>query len=465
MQSGSIWNMAIDTGSTYRPGAAVRSECGIPVLFAARWAAAALVLCAVSAPAMAQLLPPSVGNTGVQIDAGRVYGNDRPRATGSSVVAGEGFSIGAAITTEYSDNMVRQNEDLPLSPRFESRSDWRFSPVFTMSAGRPLGRQSLFANVVLGRDFYANNTVLNANNFLADAGLNWTAGARCGGRIQGGYEDRGTRFDQFDLVIPSKQKTVNFYASAACQSPVGISPNISYDWSKTTNNVESDDPIIRDFRDFADVKGNGVTGGLTYALAGRGDIGVQGSWRNFSYPNQIDPGSGEASSTRIIALNGVANYRIGPSLRATFGLGHTWVSSKFADDFSGLTWQGLLTYAGPRLGGVAGLSRSVSGSSGGIANYQVETQYNLSASYRANDRISLTSGFSRSEIDSRGNVGLPGLDLQQDFNLNRFFVGGDYRLNRKFSAGLDYSHLNRTSDVPIFSFKANSIVFSLRARL
>ncbi len=416
------------------------------------------------APLMAQLLPPSIGGTGVQIDPGRVYGNDARRATGSDVVAGDGLSFGATLTTEYSDNMIRQNENLPIPDRYESRSDWRFSPIFLMSAGKPIGRQSLFANLVLGRDFYVRNTNLDANRIVADAGVNWTLGTRCGGRLQGGYEDRGTRFDQFDLVLPSKQKTVNFYASAACQSPVGISPNISYDWSKTTNNVESDDPVIRDSRDFSDVKGQGVTGGLSYGLAGRGDIGVQGSWRRFSYPNQIDPVTGDDASTRILGINGIANYRIGPSFRLNAGLGYTWVDSQTGGDFSGVTWQGTLIYAGPRLGGSIGLSRQVSGSSGGIASYEIATLYSLNVNYRANDRLSVASGFSRSEIDSRGNEGLPGSDVQRDYDLNRFFIGADYRLNRRFSAGLDYSYNKRDSQVPIFSYTANNVVFSLRAK-
>jgi Putative beta-barrel porin 2 len=415
-------------------------------------------------PAEAQLLPPSVGGAGVQIDPGRVYGNDARRPTGADVVAGEGLSFGASLTGEWSDNMIRQNNDLPLSERYESRSDWRFSPTLFVNAGKPLGRQSLFANVVLGRDFYARNTVLDSNRFLVDAGLNWSLGTRCGGRIQGGYEDRGTRFDQFDLVLPSQQTSINFYASAGCQSPVGISPNISYDWSKTTNEVDSDDPLIRDSRDFADVEGHGITGGLSYGLAGRGDVGVQGSWRKFSYPNQVNPIGGGEPTTRITGLNGVANYRIGTSLRLNAGLGYTWVDSETGSDFSGVTWQGTLTYSGPRLGGAIGLSRQVTGSTGGVASYEIATLYSVNANYRANDRISVAAGFSRSEIDSRGNDDIIDFDTQQDYDLNRFFIGGDYRLNRRFSAGIDYSHSKRNSSVPIFDYTANSIAFSLRAR-
>ena len=427
-------------------------------------ALATVVAPIVAVPVQAQLLPPSVGGSAVQIDPGRVYGNDARRATGSDVAAVEGFSIGATLLTEYSDNMIRQNEDVPLADRYESRSDWRLSPVLSISVGRPLGRQSVFANLVLGRDFYVRNTILDSNRLVADAGLNWSLGTRCGGRLQGGYEDRGTRFDQFDLVLPSKQKVVNVYASAGCQSPVGISPNISYDWSKTSNSVSSDDPVIRDSRDFADVRGHGFSGGLTYGLAGRGDVGVQASRRNFTYPNQIDPFTGTQSKTRITGLNGVANYRIGTALRLNAGLGYTWVDSATGGDFSGIIWQGALVYAGPRLGGSVNLSRQVSGSSGGVASYEIATLYSLDLRYRANDRMGFSTGFSRSEIDSRGNDDLPGFDVQRDYDLDRFFIGADYTFNRRFSAGLDYSHNKRNSEVSIFDYTANSIAFSLRAR-
>ncbi len=415
------------------------------------------------AAAAAQLVTQPEG-TGVQVDTARVFGDDQPRATGSQVNAGSGFTISADLVTEWSDNIARQGEDVPLSGQFESRSDWRFRPSVTLSAGRALGRHRVFANMNLGRDFYVRNTILDNNRFLLDGGLEYSVGASCGGRLQGGYEDRGTRFDQFNIVVPSKQKTVNFFVSAGCQSPVGLSPNISYDWSRTTNSVSSDDPLFEFAREISDVDAQGLSGGLTYALAGRGDVGVEGSWRTYTYPNQVF--AGVESKTEIFGMSGVVNYRLGPSLQATAGLGYTWASSnlEFGTDFSGPTWQGSLAYTGPRIGVTASLSRSVNGATSGIANYQLETSYQIGATYRAGERIGLNIGYVRSDIDSRGFEDTPGVDLlQQNYELKRFFLGADYRFNRRFSAALDYSHEDRTSQPDIFSYKANTIAFSLRA--
>jgi len=402
--------------------------------------------------------------TGVEVDTARIFGDNAPRATGAQVNAADGFSISAAITTEYSDNMVRLNDAVPLPSQYESRSDWRFQPNVSIAAGRPIGRQKVFANMLVGRDIYARNTILNTNRFLLDAGLDWSAGARCGGRLQGGYEDRGTRLDQFAVVVPSKQETVNFFASASCPSPVGISPNISYTWTKTNNSVTTDDPVLEDLRQLSDSRGQSINGGLTYRLAGRGDIGVQGSWSSYTFPNQVF--NGQESGTEIIGLNGVANYRFGPSLQATLGLGYSWVDSKLeqGSDYSGLTYQGALVYSGPRLGANLRLSRGVTGSTGGLANYQIGTEFLFGVSYQAGDQLSLNAGFARSDIDVRGLDDLPINLIQQDYVLDRLFVGGDYSFGRRFSARIDYSHENRKSVPEFYSYKANVIAFSLRAR-
>lgn len=422
--------------------------------------AAGLALLLQPASAAAQLVSRPAG---VEVDTARVFGDDAPRPTGSAVAVADGFSITAGLITEYSDNMARQSDDSLLPPRFESREDIRFQPSVSLSVGRPLGRQRVFANVLVGRDFYVRNTILDNNRFLIDGGLEWAAGSRCGGRVQGGFEERGTRFDQFAIVVPSTQQSINFYASAVCESPVGISPNISYNWSKTTNDITSDDPLISDLRDLQDVTGQGFTGSLTYALGGRGSVGGQVSWSTSDFPNRVF--NGQVSGTNIVAVLGTAEYRFGPALRATAGLGYNWANSKqeFNSDYSGTTYEGSLAYSGPRLGATISVSQGISDSTGGFSTFSINTDFQFGVTYRTGERIGFNAGFARSDVDLRGLENSPVEVLQQDYSLDRFFIGGDYRLNRRFSAGLNFSHEKRSSNPDLLDFKVNSISLSVQA--
>lgn len=417
-------------------------------------AAMAMVL---GVPAAAQVVPPSDRPTGIEIDPGRVFGDDRPLLGGLGFLSAFGVNISANMRTEYSDNMVRLSDQQALPPSYQSRADWRFQPNVIVAAAKPIGRQQIFVNGILGRTFYARNTILDSNRFQIDGGLRWSAGTRCGGDVRGGWSTRETQFDLFNEVIPSRQDSTNFTVSAGCQSPVGISPSISYNYSRSDNDLES--------RNFADVRSNSLSGRLSYALAGRGDVGISGFWSNSRYPFQIlDDGS--ENSTEIYGFTVSGNYRVGPSLRTTAGIGYTKAKPKSpnSDDFSGTNWNLGLIYSGPRLGAGLSAGRSISSSSGGFANFQVLTSYQADVSYQVGERIRTSAGFVRSEISNRGLENLPDEGFLQDYSNNRWFGAVDYRLNRTLSLGFDLSHQSRSSDQSVFNYNATSAAFTIRAR-
>lgn len=442
---------------------------------AARLVALVALLSAI--PAVAQIVPPGVAPPapivppstspsgapiGVVADPLRVYGDDAPLLGGLDILAGIGFNVTGALTTEYSDNVARMSGDEPLNSRYKSKDDWIFRPSLTLSAGRPLGRQQVFVTSTIGRDFYARNGILNRNRFSVDGGLNWALGTRCGGRIQGGYSTRGTQFGSFEEVIPSTQERANFLASANCRTATGISGNINYNRSKTTNHT--DDPTGQIDRSFANVKSHGVNGGLGYPIAGRGEIGLQGNWNKQEFPNQ-PLATGGLNGSEITGLNLYGNYRVGSSLRATGGIGKSWVSpnAPLAEDFSGLVWNLGLNYTGPRLGASVSTGRSVNGSTGGSSNYTIGSFFNGTITYQANPRLSFATGLSLSDTDYRGIDQLPETEDIDSAKLRRYFIGADYRLNRIVSLSFDFNHQNRSSEPEADSYKVNTVGLTVRA--
>jgi hypothetical protein len=428
-------------------------------------ALAGLVLLALSGgPGLAQVLPPSAAPTGVQIDPGRVFGDDAEFLGGLDVLAGFGFNITAALQTEWSNNFARGDEDEPLRNGLESRSDWRFSPSVSVSAGRPIGRQQIFANASLGRDFYARNTLLDKNRIAIDGGVNWTLGTRCTGRVQGGWRKRGTQLATFEEVVPSTTERTTFFASAACRTAGGLAPSISYDRYNVKNRTDEDAPEGVQDRSFSDVEAQGVNGSLGYSLGSRGQVGVQGNWRRFEYPNQFLD-TGETNGSTITGATFFANYRVGTSITANGSLGFSKVSpeSSLGEDFSGTVWNIGLNYSGPRIGASISTGRNVNGSTGGSGNYRISRFLSANVSYRASERLSAAAGYAHGNSDNRGVSEIPDTEIISNSKSNRFFVGADYRFNRILSFGVDLNHQRRSSEPSEFSYSATSILFSARA--
>lgn len=437
----------------------------------------ALLVLSGAGPAVAQIVPPGMAPpapivppsvspsgtpTGVMADPMRVYGDDAPFLEGLDLLAGIGFNVSGAITAEYNDNVARKSGGDPLGARYKSKDDFIFRPSVTLGGGRALGRQQLFVSTTIGRDFYARNGLLNRNRFRVEGGMSWALGSRCSGRLQGGYRTRGTSLGTFEEVIPSTQEVVSFLASSSCRTATGISANLNYTQAKTTNHT--DDPTGRVDRSFANVKSQGVNGGIGYPIAGRGEIGVQANWSRREFPNQLLY-TGDANGNDGYGVNAFANYRLGKQLRLTGGIGKSWMNPKapLAEDFSGLVWNFGANYTGPRFGASVSSGRSVNGSSGGSANYTISSFFNGTVTYKANPRMSVATGMALSNLNYRGINQLPETEDVRSAKVRRYFVGADYRLNRMVSLSLDFNHMNRSAVPDNRSYKANRVGLTARA--
>jgi|GEM_PF-3138521 len=422
----------------------------------------AALVAALPAPLVAQDLPPPAVPL-VESDPRRVLGDEAPILGGLDILPDIGLRLSAGLVTEWTDNVSNRASG---TGGLDSRSDWIFRPSVSVSAGRPLGRQRLFVSAAASRSYHARNDILNRNRLSVDGGLAWALGARCGGRVQGGWSTREAFRDLFEEVVPSTTRNTRFFANAACQTATGLAPSVSYDWSRTRNRsieVAGFPPIDRSF---SDVESQGVSASLAYPLSVRGQVGVQGSWREFEFPNQL-LSDGSRNGNEILSGSVFLNYRLGPSLRANGSIGTTRVDPRdpLTPSFSGLTYSAGLVWSGPRLGANLAYGRSVSGSRGGTANYSISNSFNAGVNYRASDRASAAAGYARVRQTNRGNLDFPETNRLQAFTGNRYFIGGDYRFNRILSASLDLNHQQRSSTPSQFDYDATSVILSLRARL
>jgi hypothetical protein len=391
----------------------------------------------------------------VQADPARIFGFDAPDLTGFAVSAITGLQYGVSLRTEYSDNVWRRGEGATLPAGYRSKSDWRFSPTLTASAGHPLGRQLLFLNATVGRDYYARNTRLDKSRLNFSGGLQWLLGTRCSGRAQGDYSERQTRYELFDEFIPSTQKRTSITVGAGCRLFGRLAGNLNYDWYKTSNDTER--------RKVSDVRGHGFTGGLTYPISTRGTLSASGFWRRAEYPNQI-LFTGEKNQIEFSGFSVGAGYKIGPMLSVNGSLGRTWINYRnpLLTDSSGSTWALGLNYAGPKLGVNLSTGRS-SAAGGGSANFSITKHYTGTLTYRVG-RITTSAGFSRRESDNRGVVFVGGAPVgRYGRRTDSLMLGADTKLGRFLSVSADYRHEKRPARGDFSGYSANIASLSLGA--
>ncbi len=391
----------------------------------------------------------------IQADPARIFGFDAPDLTGFAVSAITGLQYGISLRTQYSDNVWRRGSDSTLPAGYRSRSDWRFSPTLTAAAGRPLGRQLLFLNATVGRDYYARNTRLDKSRLSFNGGLQWLLGTRCGGRLQGDYSQRETRYELFDEFIPSTQKRTGITAGGTCRLFGRLSGNLSYDWYKTANDNES--------RKIADVRGHGFTGGVSYPISTRGSLSATGFWRTADYPNQI-LFTGEKNHIAFSGFSVGAGYRIGPMMSVNGSIGRTWINYRnpLFTDSGGSTWALGFNYAGPKLGVNVSTGRS-SAAGGGSSNFSISKHYTGTLTYSLG-RINTSAGYSRRESDNRGTTFVGGVPLgRYARRTDSWMLGADTRLGRFLSVSADYRYEKRPARVDFPGYSANIASLSLGA--
>jgi hypothetical protein len=435
-------------------------------------AGVACMMLAIPTPVLAQAAPqrvtvqaPSPGTRfepppgAVFDDPNRVFGDEAPVFAPFAIVGALGLRPYASLQTTFDNNLARQPDGAPLSPRFNSKSDWVFRPAAGIRAEQLVGRQRLFANASIGRSINARNSQLNNNRINVGGGAGLVLGRWCGGQIFAGYSRRDALLGSFEEAAAAIAESTTFSASANCATATGITASVGY--NRGWNNNRTSDPTVD--RSFADAESQSVNGSLGYRVGVRGQVGVSASWGENVFPNQLILGEENANTVTSYSLFG--SYRIGSALRANASIGRSRVSSSIpgSQEFSGGTWNLGVGYSGPRLGANITFAQGVNGGGNQAANFAISRSFIASSTYRLNDAIRLSAGIARVRQDFRGNVFLPDTTQLREVTDDRVFLGANYRLNRILSFSLDLNHQRRSTSPDNFSFRSSQATLGIAA--
>lgn len=393
-------------------------------------------------------------------DPNRVFGDEAPFFAPLAIVGALGLTPSAGVVIQYDSNVARLEDDEPLPSRFRSKADWSFRPTFGLATERNVGRQRLFLNASVGRIIYAQNTQLNSNRFNIGGGAGLYLGRSCGGQLTAGYSKRDWLIGGFDEAANASAESTTFSAGVNCSTSAGLSGGVGYSRGQQRN-ISNEASIDRSF---ADANFQSVSGNLGYRVGTRGTVGVNASWSENVFPNQLI--LGQENSNTITSYGIFGTYRIGTSLRANGSIGQSKVRSNTpgAEGFNGGTWNMGISYTGPRLGANLSYVQSVNGGGNQAANYAVVRTFTASGTYRLSNGMSISAGYNRFDQDFRGTLLVPETNQLQGFNGDRIFAGTGFQLARFLSVGADINYQRRTSNPSGFGFDSTTATIALTGR-
>jgi hypothetical protein len=271
--------------------------------------------------------------------------------------------------------------------------------------------QELFADGTFGLTRYLNNTRYNTQTHGADAGVNWTYGSRCSGKLiaaeattpsqPGALNNQPTNTiinptNQVGFNVINTTTTISFNETANC----GISSNytgIFNTGTSTSTNSAAADQINNSQATF-------VAAGISYNVTETNTLELLATVTGTTYPDR----STALNSQGL--LNSITEDQVNLSYTKTFSpTFNTIASVGFASSSPGdfnfalprkLEPQFSFTFnwfPTPKLSFVASVSRVVTPPTAIIANLQVSELISLNAVYALTPKLSLSGGVSASQ--------------------------------------------------------------------
>lgn len=362
-----------------------------------------------------------------------------------------GYSIRASLLSAYDSNYQRLPEGAPTT-NGGSRSSFRFTPTVSGTVNMPVGRQSLFATALIGKDFYTANSNYNRQRLAFSGGANLAAGSSCTGSLTGAWVQAQSNINAQTQIInvPNTQTTTSFGATVGCGGVSGFSPSASYRWAKSTN----EDPA----RAFSNLNSNSYSLSLGYARPTLGVVSLFGTLSNNDYPNQSI--GGFTRSVKITNLGLKYTRSLTSRFSADASLSRVGINpdSPLQASSSSFGYLFSLNYTPPtRFSASVNASRNASSSPNtGTALYFVQNAFALDLAYKVNSTLSATlvaSTSKRTYEDQLGsNLPIPTNQLQSD-RFNRARLSLNWQPIRNTMASFYVSQQNRNAVPDIYNYK------------
>ncbi|MCW6509053.1 hypothetical protein [Lichenifustis flavocetrariae] len=378
------------------------------------------------------------------------------------------FRISVGQNISYSDNV----RNLPASGSLAlaglgslpSRGDFYSDTTVSVASRFPMGAQAFFFNGTYAPRRYFKDTVLDAENYSVNGGVDFNVANRCSGRLIGAFLNAQTEFDQTAGFGVENTTTTSFNQTARCDLIAHVAGLFSSGVSRLENTGGTN------------LAGTGVSfalnnstqyyvsGGLEYSLSSLDTFRGLITFTQRDYDNRA-ANLGLANQTQQtdyqLFYDRILSAKLDVSASGGFSVFQTGVAG--AKDLTEPVYSFSINYRPtPKIGASFTDSRSVGAPQGVIANVQTTDAQSLSLNYRYSPKISISGILSQTSQSTP-----PGAALSSVNGLPLIFTNSNtksastvltYSATPLVTATASYTYAERT-DTSRSGFNAVSNIF------
>jgi len=317
------------------------------------------------------------------------------------------FQLKVSESAAYNSNILNTPVSSGATSFLFGRPIGAFESISSYAASTKAywGGQQFFADGSFGTTRYLGNDNFNFAQNSVDAGVNWTYGAKCTGKLIGAEAtSQSLPGQQVGFNVINSVTTTEFNENATCIVTGEYKAIFNSGVSTSTNSAAVDS-----FNNFQSVF---VAAGMSYSVPDTNSLQLLATITGTDYTNRpltmTNFGLSPNITTDQVILTYTKNLSPNLALNASIGvLGVRYTSfsldlpSGYEPDYSlSVTWT-----ATPKLDLSASISRTVALPTSVIANLQITEAGSLDVTYRATPKVTLAAGV-RAEYSTGGFIEL-----------------------------------------------------------
>lgn len=360
------------------------------------------------------------------------------------------------VRATYDDNMLKLSKERAPG----DRDDLRFTPSIDFTVRKLLGgRHQVTLTGFAGYDIHRDFKFLDRERIEATGEVDFQVAGSC--RVRPGAAVNWAQANLSDqgFVVGNTLRQTDLELTIACRRAAGLYPTASGRISRAINTAET--------RDIFNLHNELASVGIGYRVPSVGDLVASVEYERFERP-KLRTRLGIDDRTETVRYGLLFTRDVAPrvSFRAAANYFRVDPRSPNWRNYSGFGFRaGVRVHPSPALSIDFDGSRSATSQGNIGTTYIIETNWQLSASYKPGARTEFQLGGRLRHRNFQGELMID-TPLPRDFDRTAHVNAGVTRsINRRLRAGISARYERRTANISFYEYESTSITAQIGVRL
>lgn len=360
------------------------------------------------------------------------------------------------LRASYDDNRLKLSKERAPG----DRDDFVFTPSIDFTIRKLIGgRHQATLTGFAGYDIHRDFKFLDRERIEATGEVNFQVAGSCQVRPGAAVNWAQANLSDQGFIVGNTLRQTDLEITIACRRAAGLYPTATGRISRATNSAQSRD-IFNLHNDFA-------SAGIGYRVPSIGDLVASVEYERFERPKlRSRLGIDDRTETMRYGLLFTRDVAPRVSFRASANYFRVNPRSPNWSNFSGFGFRaGVSVRPSPALSFNFDGSRSATSQGNIGTTYIIETDWRLSAKYKASARTDFQLGGRLRHRNFQGELMID-TPIARDFDRTaQVNIGVTRAINRRIQAGISARHERRTANVSFYEYRSTSVTAQIGVRL